>query len=463
MARTHNFYAPLWSICLVALDFIALSACSLIAIALSGRSLAFATFTFSDLLLIAIICWIGLAIAGGYRPGHNMGSLRYFSEHILALGGVVVAAYLVTYVVSTFNSEVKPGRSVLLIMLALFTPLSLTYRYSGSQRAARNAASRFVYLLGTPEFAANLEEICRRARFSNPIRFINVAEGREFFRHAVANGSLVATGTSQRVFRKEQCDAVVVDLSGEKLAPEWESLLLDVNFHSVPVYPVNVYIETHFNKLALSYVTLSWALDGTFKPDHFSAYGRLKAVLDFLSAATLLFFLWPLMLLVAVAIKLERSGPVLFKQSRIGRFQQPFTLYKFRTMRVSGTTDPRLYTLKDDDRITRVGRFLRLTRLDELPQLWNVLCGQMSMIGPRAEWDKLVVRYEKIIPYYHLRHMVRPGITGWAQVNYDYGSSDDDTREKLGYDLYYIKHYSLQMDASIVLKTIFTILSASGR
>jgi lipopolysaccharide/colanic/teichoic acid biosynthesis glycosyltransferase len=122
-----------------------------------------------------------------------------------------------------------------------------------------------------------------------------------------------------------------------------------------------------------------------------------------------------------------------------------------------------LYTQKNDPRITRLGRFLRLTRLDELPQLWNVLNGDMSLIGPRAEWDKLVQRYGQEIPYYHLRHLVKPGITGWAQVHYGYGADVRDTREKLQYDLFYIKHYSLQMDAAIILKTIFTMLSASGR
>jgi lipopolysaccharide/colanic/teichoic acid biosynthesis glycosyltransferase len=121
------------------------------------------------------------------------------------------------------------------------------------------------------------------------------------------------------------------------------------------------------------------------------------------------------------------------------------------------------YTQPNDTRITRAGRLLRAARLDELPQLWNVLRGDMSVIGPRAEWSKLVARYEREIPCYHFRHLVKPGITGWAQVNYPYGASLDDTRRKLEYDLYYIRHFSFVLDASIVLKTIHIMVGGKGR
>jgi lipopolysaccharide/colanic/teichoic acid biosynthesis glycosyltransferase len=121
------------------------------------------------------------------------------------------------------------------------------------------------------------------------------------------------------------------------------------------------------------------------------------------------------------------------------------------------------YTGTHDDRITAVGRFLRASRLDEVPQLWNVLLGDMSLIGPRAEWTRLVEEYERKIPCYHFRHLVKPGITGWAQVSYPYGASLDDTLRKLEYDLYYIRHFSFVLDASIVLKTIHVMLFGKGR
>jgi lipopolysaccharide/colanic/teichoic acid biosynthesis glycosyltransferase len=140
----------------------------------------------------------------------------------------------------------------------------------------------------------------------------------------------------------------------------------------------------------------------------------------------------------------------------------PFKLLKLRTMReAKGTGDP--YTRQGDSRITRVGRLLRAARLDELPQLWNVFRGQMSLIGPRAEWDRLVSEYEREIPCYHFRHLVKPGITGWAQVNYRYGTGVQDTLRKLEYDLYYIRNFSFMLDASIVLKTLHVMILQKGR
>ena len=168
----------------------------------------------------------------------------------------------------------------------------------------------------------------------------------------------------------------------------------------------------------------------------------------------------PILLLAAIAIRLESRGPVLYRQPRVGRQGVIFELFKLRTMRLA--QDGARSTAKGDKRITRVGGFLRASRLDELPQLWNVLRGDMSMIGPRAEWDLLVADYEKQIPCYHFRHLVRPGITGWAQVNYPYGANLDDTLRKLEYDLYYIRHYSFQLDAAIALKTIHVMLFARG-
>jgi lipopolysaccharide/colanic/teichoic acid biosynthesis glycosyltransferase len=256
---------------------------------------------------------------------------------------------------------------------------------------------------------------------------------------------------------------VVIDLSQGKLEPELQEILLQINLHMIPVYPVESFMENYFYQVDLSHVTLSWALDGTFKADHHSVYGKLKTLIDVVFGTVIFILVIPVMLVTAIAIKLGDFGPVLFTQVRVGRFERPFVLYKFRTMRVASGENEGLYTLKNDNRITRVGNFLRLTRIDELPQLWNVVKGDMSIIGPRAEWDKLVEIYKKEIPFYHLRYMVKPGITGWAQVNYGYGSDIRDTFEKLQYDLYYIKHYSPQMDASIILKTLFTILSASGR
>jgi lipopolysaccharide/colanic/teichoic acid biosynthesis glycosyltransferase len=238
----------------------------------------------------------------------------------------------------------------------------------------------------------------------------------------------------------------------------------------VPIHSVDPFwpLQTGFQQLART-----------------SPYHYVKRIFDIAASAALLVICSPLMVLIGLLIRLTDGWPVIFKQLRVGRDEQLFVMYKFRTMREApvpddtggrttgprdhGTTGPEeqavddIYTRQDDPRVSRLGRWLRKLRLDELPQLWNVFKGELSLIGPRAEWVQCADRYQQKIPFYHFRHLVKPGITGWAQVNYPYGESDDDAVEKLKYDLYYIRHYSLTLDAMIVLKTVYTMLFGKGR
>jgi len=181
--------------------------------------------------------------------------------------------------------------------------------------------------------------------------------------------------------------------------------------------------------------------------------------------ASLIFFPLAIVLGVAIAIiiKLEGRGPIFYKQARIGHRGKLFTLTKFRTMRTDAEAAGAQWTVQDDNRITKVGRFLRKTRLDELPQLVNILKGEMSFVGPRAERPEFHELLIKEIPFYEKRYLVKPGLTGWAQINYTYGSSVEDTKEKLAYDFYYLKNRSLVFDIGITLKTANIVLSGLGR
>ncbi len=187
-----------------------------------------------------------------------------------------------------------------------------------------------------------------------------------------------------------------------------------------------------------------------------------KRVIDYLTGGTLLILAFPIMAYSAYRIKKESpDGPVFFTQYRIGKDGKPFKCYKFRSMR----TDIKFfnkYTQENDPRIFPWGAFMRKTRIDELPQLINVFKGEMHMIGPRAEWDELVKEYEKTFPFYHERHKTAPGITGWAQVNYHYGQNIEDTRQKLMYDFYYIKNWSLGLEIKTIIKTILVMLGKKG-
>jgi lipopolysaccharide/colanic/teichoic acid biosynthesis glycosyltransferase len=202
------------------------------------------------------------------------------------------------------------------------------------------------------------------------------------------------------------------------------------------------------------------------KEENFRSYNSfeyfLKRVVDFSITIPLLLLTSPLFLYSAYRIKKESpDGPILFKQARIGKDEKEFICYKFRSMRTDVDFFDK-YTQNKDPRVFKWGAFMRKTRIDELPQLINVLKGDMHIVGPRAEWSELVKEYEQEIPKYHLRHIVKPGITGWAQVNYPYGRNIEDTKKKLEYDLYYIKNWSLGLEIKTLVKTIFVVLGKRG-
>ncbi len=235
-------------------------------------------------------------------------------------------------------------------------------------------------------------------------------------------------------------------------------------FRETRVYTLESFYETHWRYLPLGIVDPFWPLQAGFQLARTSPYHYLKRVFDIVASATALVICSPLFVLAPLLVWAEDGAPVLFSQERVGRDGKRFILLKFRTMRRHGDEAyDDIYTRERDRRVTGVGRWLRKLRLDELPQLWNALKGDISLIGPRAEWSKCAERYEQTIPFYHFRHLVKPGITGWAQVNYPYGENDYDAVEKLKYDLYYIRHYSLKLDAMIVLKTLYTMLFGKGR
>lgn len=185
-----------------------------------------------------------------------------------------------------------------------------------------------------------------------------------------------------------------------------------------------------------------------------------KRFIDYFGVFWLCFFSWPIFIMSKMKIQEQSPGKVFFKQDRVGKNASIFQCIKFRTMHENSHHDP--YTREQDKRVFLYGEKMRKARIDELPQIWNILKGEMHLIGPRAEWNILVNEYESKLPYYHERHLVAPGITGWAQVNYPYGQNLEDTKQKLMYDLYYIKHWSILLELTIVWKTAMTVLKKQG-
>jgi exopolysaccharide biosynthesis polyprenyl glycosylphosphotransferase len=191
-------------------------------------------------------------------------------------------------------------------------------------------------------------------------------------------------------------------------------------------------------------------------------YLPVKRTLDYLLTILLAPIWIPLGALIWAAVWLDSKGPAIYRQTRVGLDGDPFTLYKFRTMRIDAEEDGPRFAAVDDPRLTRVGRILRKVRADEIPQLWNVLKGELSLVGPRPERPEFVESFSESIPFYRYRTLVRPGVTGWAQVNYGYADDEADTVEKLTYDLYYVTHMSLWLDLQILGKSVWTVLSGFG-
>jgi exopolysaccharide biosynthesis polyprenyl glycosylphosphotransferase len=230
---------------------------------------------------------------------------------------------------------------------------------------------------------------------------------------------------------------------------------------------IAVFTESRFWTQELGCIDVDDQDQQSLIPDEGVRCGRIeeigKRVFDLLLATTMLILAFPLMVLIAGLIKLDSSGPIMYRQERVGLRGRTFTLYKFRSMHQSAESDgsPR-WAIVGDPRITRIGRFIRYARIDELPQLLNVLRGDMSIIGPRPERPYFVEKLAAAIPFYCLRHTVKPGITGWAQVNASYGASIEDARVKLSYDLYYIKQRRFILDLKILLRTLRVIILQEG-
>ncbi|MFO1352260.1 MAG: TIGR03013 family XrtA/PEP-CTERM system glycosyltransferase [Gammaproteobacteria bacterium] len=263
---------------------------------------------------------------------------------------------------------------------------------------------------------------------------------------------------------EQQIDEIIVALDDRRRGTLPMDSLLECKINGVRfIYPL-AFIERETGKISLNDLQPSSMIfsDG-FHQAVLKTTG--KRLFDIAASSLILLLASPIILITIVSIWVESGfrGPIFYLQERVGRNERVFKVLKFRSMRVDAEKNGIQWAQKNDSRVTRVGGFIRRARIDELPQLINVLLGQMSFVGPRPERPQFVANLNKRVPYYSLRHRVNPGITGWAQLRYPYGASEADAREKLQYDLYYIKNYSLFLDFMVLLQTVQTILWAKGR
>jgi exopolysaccharide biosynthesis polyprenyl glycosylphosphotransferase len=240
--------------------------------------------------------------------------------------------------------------------------------------------------------------------------------------------------------------------------------ILDLRFRGMKVSSYSAFYERYWSRIPVMQLSRTWFLQASgFERINDRVGLRVQRVLDVLVSFVGIIVLSPMLLLLALLVRLTSPGVAIYKQKRVGLNGKLFTLYKFRSMVMDAERDGPVWSQENDTRVTKFGKFLRATRLDELPQLLNIFRGQMSLIGPRPERPEFVADLRTRIPHYDLRHLVAPGLTGWAQVMYNYTSSVDEAARKLEYDLYYIKNHSIQLDFAILIKTIILVLRRMGR
>jgi len=320
---------------------------------------------------------------------------------------------------------------------------------------AKNHFRERVYVLGSGERALRLVNgLRRRTGLGVDVAGWSGAVEGELTRDSAAS-HLLAVVEAQKVHR------VIVAMQDrrEKLPVEE---LLTLRTKGMRVEDATSWLEKMSGRIEVEQLYPSWLIYG--EGFRFSApFRAVRRLLNFSFAFIGLLFSLPLLPFIVLAVKLSSPGPALYRQKRVGRENKVFDCYKFRTMRQDAEADTgATWALDDDPRITRVGKFLRFSRLDEIPQMWCVLKGDMHFIGPRPERPEFVEWLSKEIPYYNVRHMVRPGITGWAQVKYKYGNTVEDAREKLQYDLFYIKNASSLLDLWIMFQTIKIVVLGRG-
>jgi sugar transferase (PEP-CTERM system associated) len=262
--------------------------------------------------------------------------------------------------------------------------------------------------------------------------------------------------------RRLGVDEIVVALTERRAGSMPLRQLLDCKVAGVKVHDLNTHFEKTLGQIRIDYLNASWLIFG----DGFNQglwRTAVKRVFDLFCATILLVLSLPVMLATAVLIKLESPGPVLYRQVRTGLHGRSFSIAKFRSMRNDAEKDGKpVWAAANDARVTRVGAVIRRLRIDELPQLFNVLLGEMSLVGPRPERPYFVEQLTQEIPFYALRHSVKPGVTGWAQVRYPYGATVEDSQEKLQYDLYYVKNHTLFLDLLVLMETVSVVLTGKG-
>ncbi|MCL5017397.1 MAG: exopolysaccharide biosynthesis polyprenyl glycosylphosphotransferase [Patescibacteria group bacterium] len=389
--------------------------------------------------LILIIWLIVFYIAGLYDPRSLKNDIEFTKKFWYSL--FFNAIFSVSFFYLNTGVSVAP-KTNLFIFLIVFGLLGYLYRRVANTVLAKSEAGTRILLVGTNTTTQEISDYLKNnTQLGYEIKFwmkdgLKDKEFEHLFEIIIANNinTIVLPAHIKKDFKSA-------------------SLIYKTLLAGIDVMDLAELYELIFKKVPLAELEEVWFLENITQKHR--TYEFLITPFEYLAAFLMLIILSPLLLIIAIAVKLTSAGPAIFKQKRVGKNGIEFTIYKFRTMKIDAEKNgPQWANYFNDDRATSIGHFLRATHLDELPQLFNILRGDLSFIGPRPERPEFVVSLKKEIPYYELRHLTKPGITGWAQINFRYGASVKEAYEKTQFDIYYIKNNSPFLDFSILLRTI---------
>ncbi len=410
----------------------------------------------AQLLTFAIALQVSLVAVGAYGVASFL-SLRFAAARLaVALSLGVMFLSLIFFLVPALTF----WRSNLLYSTVIATILLVTVRALLGKTLGGETFKRRIVVLGAGARAARILALSEQPGVNFIVAgFVRMSEPEPVVQDAMPRGDI------------PNLAAHIVDLNASEVVLALDERrnalpmkdLLRVRTTGVQVSEISSFLERETGRIDLKSVNPSWLIfsDGFASSRMLSSV--FKRAFDIFAGGLLLAITLPIIVLTAIAIKLESKGPAFYRQRRVGLYNEGFDILKLRSMRQDAEVAGKaVWAAEDDPRITRIGRFIRKVRIDELPQTWTVLKGEMSFVGPRPERPQFVQQLEDQLPFYAERHMVKPGITGWAQINYPYGASIEDARHKLEYDLYYAKNYSPFLDMLILLQTLRVVLWPAG-
>ena len=406
----------------------------------------------------ASVILVSLIAMGLYQLDRRI----FFREAVARVLAGIVAGCLVIAAIFYATPMVMITREIAGIAVVYALILLVLVRYCFIRTVDENVFRRRTLIYGAGERAASISDLRRRADRRG---FRIVAKVAPLGDTIIGDNSTTATnGKSITEYAVDmRADEIVVAMDDRRGNLPIRDLL-DARLRGISVIDLMEFLERETGKIRVDLVNPGWLIFSSgFRTSRFRRFN--KRLVDILVSTTLLLVSLPISFIITIAIKIEDGirAPVFYRQSRVGRSGKLFSIIKFRSMRENAEADGKaIWASKDDERVTRVGRWLRKSRLDELPQIMNIFMGQMSLVGPRPERPEFVEKLKISIPYYSERHTVQPGVTGWAQLHYAYASSEEDAIEKMQYDLYYVKNHGLMLDIITILQTVEVVLWGKG-